>query len=394
MGFIDCDAHVVENDSTWDYLEPSETGYRPRVVTASESPGPGLPPSQFWLAGDSWGRRVRGDGNSFGNANLYTGGTTELEDLAARAEDLDALGIDAQLLISTFRLGMEMDNALAEAALSRSFNRWVAERVGDRSDRFPWALRPPLRLMDRTIQELEYGRNHGAVGVHLRGIEHGLFLSDPYFYPLYEKAQDLDMSILIHLGAAARRVDNLPPGQLIWTPPALMEHVHKVMAGLHAIISSDLTQRFPRLRWGFLEAGATWVPAVLQQDARLASSAKDFLTIHHLSGDELAARNIFVTCQSDEDLGYLTTVLGEDVLCTGTDYGHNDIGSELAVHQLLRDARMLPPAVAKKIVDDNGRRLLGIPANFCPAPEVGRIETLPHTFSADHGAPLLRGQLV
>jgi uncharacterized protein len=394
MGFIDCDSHVVETDATWDYLDPSESGYRPRVFTATEPERPDLPPPSFWIAGDTWTRRLRGDANLFDNANLYTAGTTELEDLGARADDLDALGIDVQLLIPSFWLGVEIDNPLAEAALSRSYNRWVAERVGDRSDRFPWALRPPLRLMDRAIQELEYGRSHGAAGMQLRGVEHGLFLSDPYFYPLYERAQDLDMAILVHLGTAARRVDNLPPGQLIWTPPALMEHMHKVMAGLHAVISSDLSERFPRLRWAFLEAGATWVPAVLQQHARLVASGNDFLKIHRLDGDDLAARNIFVTCESDEDLGYLTSVLGERVLCTGTDYGHNDLGSELGVHQHIRDSGILPSPVAKKVVDDNGRRLLGVPANFSPAPEVDRTETLPHTTRADRGAPILLGQRV
>ena len=30
---IDADAHVIENDHTWDFLEPSEAKYRPKVVS-------------------------------------------------------------------------------------------------------------------------------------------------------------------------------------------------------------------------------------------------------------------------------------------------------------------------------------------------------------------------
>ena len=30
---IDADAHVIENDHTWDFLEPSEARYRPRTVS-------------------------------------------------------------------------------------------------------------------------------------------------------------------------------------------------------------------------------------------------------------------------------------------------------------------------------------------------------------------------
>jgi predicted TIM-barrel fold metal-dependent hydrolase len=41
--------------------------------------------------------------------------------------------------------------------------------------------------------------------VHLRGVEHDMFLCDPYFFPLYERAQDLNLPILIHNGAMIQR---------------------------------------------------------------------------------------------------------------------------------------------------------------------------------------------
>jgi uncharacterized protein len=391
MGYVDCDSHVIETDATWDYLDPSELRYRPRVFTALEPEGPGLPPPSFWVAGDSLTRRPNGDFNVYGNANKFTPGATELTDLASRAEDLDALGIDVQLLVPTFWLGIEMDHPLAEAALCRSYNRWVAERVAGYESRFPWCMRAPLRMMDRAVDELEFSRAHGAVGVQLKGIEHGYFLSDPLFYPLYERAQDLDMAMIVHLGTATRRVDNLPPGKLIWAAPALMEHVHKVMAGLHAVISSGLASLFPRLRWGFLEAGATWAPAVLQQHARLVASGRDFLRMHQLTGEELAERNIFIACQNDEDIRYLASVLGDKVLCIGTDYGHNDLGSELASHQMLTRREDLMPDTARRIVDQNGRRLLGVNPAFCPAPEVGETLSLPWTTRANGSAAILSG---
>ena len=32
MGYIDCDTHVVENQRTWDYLDPDERDLRPRTI--------------------------------------------------------------------------------------------------------------------------------------------------------------------------------------------------------------------------------------------------------------------------------------------------------------------------------------------------------------------------
>ena len=34
---IDADAHVVETDRTWDYLEPSEQKYRPLLYTSNNN---------------------------------------------------------------------------------------------------------------------------------------------------------------------------------------------------------------------------------------------------------------------------------------------------------------------------------------------------------------------
>jgi predicted TIM-barrel fold metal-dependent hydrolase len=74
--------------------------------------------------------------------------------------------------------------------------------------------------VDRAVEELEFGRNHGAVGVHLNGVETGYCLSDPYLYPLYEKAQDLDLAIVVCLGEFTRLVPNLPIGKIVPHPEA------------------------------------------------------------------------------------------------------------------------------------------------------------------------------
>src|SRR5712692_5310099 len=41
---IDADAHVVETERTWDYLEPSEQKYRPLLYAS-----PHDPVSQYWV---------------------------------------------------------------------------------------------------------------------------------------------------------------------------------------------------------------------------------------------------------------------------------------------------------------------------------------------------------
>ena len=45
MPIIDADAHVIENESAWDYMLESERQFRPRIVGAAN----GDPAIDYWL---------------------------------------------------------------------------------------------------------------------------------------------------------------------------------------------------------------------------------------------------------------------------------------------------------------------------------------------------------
>ena len=49
---IDADAHVVETERVWDYLDPADEKYRPKLMTSPENPR-----RQIWLL----------DGENLGN---------------------------------------------------------------------------------------------------------------------------------------------------------------------------------------------------------------------------------------------------------------------------------------------------------------------------------------
>jgi len=42
MVVIDSDAHVVETEHTWDYMEASDSKYRPRIVTGDDD-------TKYWV---------------------------------------------------------------------------------------------------------------------------------------------------------------------------------------------------------------------------------------------------------------------------------------------------------------------------------------------------------
>jgi uncharacterized protein len=385
MGFVDCDAHLIESEATWSYLDPTEAFYRPTLVDVPAGHRGSRRRSQIWLFGDTWCTNLGSRSDFSGSGNKFEPESTHLLDPRTRVQDLDALGIDTQLLFSSVFLTIEIDNPFAEAALCRSYNRWAADITSGYSDRLKWAAQLPLRSPGRACEELEFAANNGAATVQVRGVAHGYFLSDPSFRPIWRRAEELGLAIAVHVGVAARDRVNQPIGRAQPSPPWFIGHMYPLMVGFHDVITSDLTVDLPGLRWGFLEGGATWVPAVLQQHARLAASGEQLLDLHPMTPEKLEAMQVFVACEADEDIAYLASVVGENVLCTGSDYAHNDVGSELAAHATILQRRDLPEAVARKIVDTNGRKFLGLSPGSTSELLSAIPEVLPHVRSRNTG---------
>jgi predicted TIM-barrel fold metal-dependent hydrolase len=377
MGYIDADAHVIECEETWDYLDPSERNYRPVTVEVPSAVG-GKEPVRMYLIGETLCRRFPTDCRGNVGGTGYSSEISHLENPAARLRDLDAVGIDAQVIFSTNFIAAEVANPLVEAAVARSWNRWMADRTADGQGRLRWAMIPGIGLLDRTVQEMEQWRDRGACAVMMKGVEHGMFLADPYFYPLYEKAQDLGMTIAVHQGAKRDHIEGLGIANPKTSPAGHVQYTATTAKGFYAVLASDLYKRFPRLNFAFVEAGATWAPFVFHHWMRSSSSGKaesyvlgpQGPTRNWISPGEpaemMAERNMFISCDYDEDISYLVGLMGEGAMMLGTDWCHNDAGSDPLAHSRLLSRTDIPKAAAMKIVDDNGRKAFGIPADFRP----------------------------
>jgi predicted TIM-barrel fold metal-dependent hydrolase len=113
--------------------------------------------------------------------------------------------------------------------------------------------------------------------------------------------------------------------------------------------------QFPKVRWGFVEVSAQWVPYVLNDLAdRFRRMGKPF------PDSPLKANNLWVACENTDDLPYVVSHAGEDQLMIGTDYGHHDPSTELDAIRLLRGDARLAPQVIDKILETNPRTFYGL----------------------------------
>jgi hypothetical protein len=116
---------------------------------------------------------------------------------------------------------------------------------------------------------------------------------------------------------------------------------------------------FPKLRFGFIETAASWVPWVVYELRRRLDTVNQ-----KLPNDFLERSGIFVTCQIGDDVPYLIqSCMGENTLMIGTDYGHADSSTELDALTILKESGGITSRMHKRIVEDNPRAFYGLEAS-------------------------------
>ena len=280
-------------------------------------------------------------------ADCYPEGTREVSDPDARIAHMDRLGIDTQVLIASFFLGAIIGRADAELAIVKSYNRWMADVCSGRQNRLRWLVVPSLKNIDATCAMMEEARKNGAVGLLMLGYEGNTTADDPSFEPLYAKAADLDMAIVLHIGNGSPSFDEVRSTSA--KMGNIVAFIMPLVIGFNALMMSDIPNKYPKLRFGFLEGGSMWLPFVLNKADRFAET----YDLKRNTENALADSRFYVTCEAHEDLPEILKWAGEDNLVVGTDYGHADESMELEAHRLILERDDLPAGAAKRMVDDN-----------------------------------------
>jgi len=364
---IDADTHIFEPAQVWDCLDAEMYPRRPIIVS-----GPGdtvYRRSRFWLI----------DGNIFpksaGKGGFLLGTPTEpgqiettpdvrareLLDIPGRLRAMDMMGVATQVVYPTLFLAYITDDVGLEVALCRAYNRFMAGVWEHGQGRLRWVVVPPLRSLDASIEAINFAKEHGAVGLFFRGIERDRTLDDPYFFPVYQEAARLHMPICIHTGAGC------PAFSAIFdvTRSHTFPHTRTLpLMAFRNIVANKIPELFPELRFGIIEAGASWVPYVLHALRSVFGGSPEQW------GPKLFQEyRLYTAYEEWEDLSYLVRYVGEDNLVVGSDWGHHggrgrggDPSGQPEVFANMRSREDVPGALIDKMLADNARTLYGLPA--------------------------------
>ena len=337
MSTIDADAHVIETERTWEQMQGSEAKFRPALVDAAGGR------KQWSIDGRRFSRGV--------NVNPeIPPAVREMRDIEARLRHMDELEIDIQVLYPSLFLRPLTDRPEIDAALCRSYNLWVSELCAGTKGRLRWVAALPLLTMDGALTEARFAKQAGACGLFMRGIMNDKILSDVIFHPLYAEAQTLNLAVCIHASTGG-----FGWVELFASESGFAKFKLAVLTAFHAIVHDAIPAKFPKLRFGFIEVRAQWLPYLYHELAkRFEKEGKP------ITRDWLRENRLYVACQTDDDLAYILKYSGEDSIVIGSDYGHADTSSEIEALRKLKTRGELTPEVIDKILDANPRALYAL----------------------------------
>ena len=275
---------------------------------------------------------------------------------------MDASGITVQVL-SVAGPGADLVPGEAGVRLARAYNDALAEAVARHPTRYRGFAHLPMLTPEAAAVELERTvKQLGFHGVLVNGPTDGLFLDDPRFDPILERAAALDLPIYIHPGIPAEAVRNAYydglPGNFSFTMAlsAWGWHAETAIHTLRLVLSGAL-DRHPRLKIVIGHMGEA-LPFMLDRiDETTSATAKSVLK---RSVRQTILDQVWITTSGFFTMAPFMAALltfGTDRIMFSVDY---PFASNARARAFL-DALPVSPADREKIAHGNADQLMRLP---------------------------------
>jgi predicted TIM-barrel fold metal-dependent hydrolase len=262
-----------------------------------------------------------------------------------RTAALDHLGFASQLVFTTWFLGLmdleHRDDLGLTHAVARAFNRAMVDFCSvDR--RLLATCYVPLVDFAGAAAIAREATLLGARGLLIPSrCPKGHSPSHIGFDPLWAIAQEAELPILFHVGGGGELlspgyfVNGLPPvpdfhgGDGNFRSIDYMAIPNPPMQTLAALIFDRVLDRFPRLKFGVIEQGASWLPGWMRLlDSAQAAFFKNEERLQKMSlkASEFVRRQVRVTPYPAEDTGWIIANSGEEICMFSSDYPHVEGG--------------------------------------------------------------------
>jgi predicted TIM-barrel fold metal-dependent hydrolase len=285
-----------------------------------------------------------------------------LDDLGAlRLQDMDEAGVDFQVLShgapSTQRV--QGDTAIK---LARTINDRLHDTVKAHPSRFAAFAALPTAEPKAAADELERTvAKLGFVGAMVHGLCNNVFFDDKRFWPIFERAQALDVPIYLHPAVPHPTVVELYFKDYLATNPALANAgwgftMETAVLAIRMVLSG-VFEKYPRLRFILGHLGETipfssWrINMTLGRDGAAGTGFRDTFIEHFY----ITTSGFF----SNNALDCVIKEMGIDKVMFSIDYPFvpNPPGTKWALEEMTLGA-----SDKEKVLSGNARRILKLKA--------------------------------
>jgi aminocarboxymuconate-semialdehyde decarboxylase len=285
-----------------------------------------------------------------GDYNIVVPGHRDIE---YRQQVLDEAGIDLQIITLTTP-GTHIETPARAVALAQMVNDRFADVVTTRGKHFRALATLPLNDPAASVIELERAMGQlGFRGAMIFSNVNGMGLDEKCFWPLWEKANELEAVMFIHpthpVGVEAMKD--------YWLT-ALVGFLFDTTLAAGKLVFSGIVERFPRITWVLGHLGGA-VPYVAERwDRGYHAFADCRANINRPPSEHL--KNFYYD-SVNFDVNALTMAInfaGVDHVLAGSDYPHQ-IGS---LDQMKQSIASLPISESdkEKIRSGNASRILAL----------------------------------
>ncbi len=389
----DADAHFVETPDWFHaHADPDVRAKLPRSVVSGVAPGEADLIGRWRARHADAAYRAEDESKILERKNWAATGSFIKHD---RPKALDLLGFQSQLVFNTFvngRLlaaerGHDLDFAYGFA---RAHNRSMVEFCAE-DPRLLATGYVPLRDFERSRAMAREVIDQGCHALLVAsGCPRGHSPSHSGLDPVWAQAEEAGLPIVFHVGGGTRLAD----GQLLdpdyfenGGPPVTDfhggdENFRSVdymaiptapMQTLATLIFDGVLDRFPKLRFGVIEQGASWIPSwirFMESSFEAFRKREERLQKLALRPADYVRRQIRATPYPAEDVGWTISQSFDEVCLFSSDYPHVE-GGRQPIRRFEQSLAALTDAQKQRFYFDNFVDLMG---EGLPAPLPRRVD--------------------
>ena len=276
---------------------------------------------------------------------------------AGQLATMDEMGVDRALIYptdATFLVNHEKISPEVSAAFAGTYNQWAREYCSADAHRLVPVGVVSRHDPDLMLEELMRIHRWGWRNVLLRPEKiNGRVLGHPDYEPFWDACEQLGFSVALksgtHLYSTTIGLDRFESRFALHACSHYME-AHQAFLSL---LESGVLERHPKLRFAFMEAGASWLPAWLfRLDHVCYEQMPGELEEHvQMEPSEYFRRQCWIGFELEEPgLQEVVKAVGIEKLLWGSDYPHPD--HELVYAQNLT-SDTFSEAELKRILTEN-----------------------------------------